>query len=78
MICPEGDWDLVHGELMTFANPGFDLPPIDQLDAFDPNGRCVYTRVLVVVETNRHLQACWTYTMEDYKGRERLSSEVWG
>jgi len=23
---PEGDWDLVHGELMTFANPAFDLP----------------------------------------------------
>jgi len=27
MTRPEGDWDLVHGELMTFANPGFDLPP---------------------------------------------------
>jgi hypothetical protein len=24
---PEGDWDLIHGELMTFANPAFDLPP---------------------------------------------------
>jgi len=21
MTQPEGDWDLVHGELMTFANP---------------------------------------------------------
>lgn len=21
---PEGDWDLVHEELMSFANPGFD------------------------------------------------------
>jgi len=37
MTRPEGDWDLAHGELMTFANPGFDLPPIDRLEAFDPN-----------------------------------------
>jgi len=35
---PTGDWDLVHGELMTFANPGFDLSPIDRLEAFEPNG----------------------------------------
>jgi gamma-glutamylcyclotransferase (GGCT)/AIG2-like uncharacterized protein YtfP len=78
MTQPEGDWDLVHGELMTFTNPGFDLPPIDRLEAFDPNGCCVYTRVLVAVETNGHLQASWTYTMEDYKGRERLNSGKWG
>jgi gamma-glutamylcyclotransferase (GGCT)/AIG2-like uncharacterized protein YtfP len=74
---PEGDWDLIHGELMTLANPGFDLPPIDRLEAFDPNGRCVYTRVLVTVESNGDQRCCWTYTMEDYKGRERLTSGEW-
>ncbi len=39
-----GFGDLVHGELITFANPGLDRLPIDRLEAFDPNGRCVYTR----------------------------------
>lgn len=75
---PEGDWDLVHGELMTFANPGFDLPPIDRLEAFDPNGRCVYTRVLVAVASNGDPKGCWTFTMKDYMGRERLTSGSWG
>ena len=75
---PEGDWDLVHGDLMTFANPGFDLPPIDRLEAFDPNGRCIYTRVLVAVESNGDQRGCWTYTMKDYVGRERLNSGSWG
>ncbi|WP_415718965.1 gamma-glutamylcyclotransferase family protein [Maridesulfovibrio sp.] len=41
MTRQEGDWNLVHGELMTFANPGFDLPPIDRLEAFAPNGRFI-------------------------------------
>ena len=58
---PEGDWDLVLGELMTFANPGFDLPPIDRLEAFDPNGRCVYKRVLVAVKSQGGPFSCWTY-----------------
>ena len=56
---PEGDWDLVHGELMTFANPGFDLPPIDRLEAFDPNGRCVYTRVLVAMNNGERTNGNW-------------------
>jgi gamma-glutamylcyclotransferase (GGCT)/AIG2-like uncharacterized protein YtfP len=64
MTRPEGDWDLVHGELMTFANPGFDLPPIDRLEAFDPNGRSVYKRVLVAVEANNLIQPVWLYTMQ--------------
>ena len=61
MKCPEGDWDLVHGELMTFANPSFDLPPINRLEAFDPNGRCVYKRVLVAVESNDLIRPVWLY-----------------
>jgi len=63
---------------MTFANLGFDLPPIDRLEAFDPNGRCVYTQVLVAVESNGDQRCCWTYTMKDYMGRERLTSGSWG
>jgi len=60
----EGDWDLVHGELMTFANPGFDLPPIDRLEAFNPSVRCVYTRVLVAVESN-NLIRCFLQPKND-------------
>jgi gamma-glutamylcyclotransferase (GGCT)/AIG2-like uncharacterized protein YtfP len=74
---PEGDWDLVHGELMTFANPGFDLPPIDRLEAFDPNGRCVYKRVLVAVETNDLIRPVWLYNYKLGHNMERIASGRW-
>jgi len=74
---PEGDWDLVHGELMTFANPGFDLPPIDRLEAFDPNGRCVYTRVLVAVEVNDLIRPAWLYHYNPGHNTERITSGKW-
>ena len=77
MARPEGDWDLVHGELMTFANPGFDLPPIDRMEAFDPNGRCVYTRVLVAVETNDLIQPVWLYHYNPGHDAERITSGKW-
>jgi gamma-glutamylcyclotransferase (GGCT)/AIG2-like uncharacterized protein YtfP len=77
MTRPEGDWDLVHGELMTFANPGFDLPPIDRLEAFDPNGRCVYTRVLVAVETNDLIRPVWLYNYKLGHNMERIASGRW-
>jgi gamma-glutamylcyclotransferase (GGCT)/AIG2-like uncharacterized protein YtfP len=35
----EGDWDAVHGEVITFPNPVRDLPPIDRLEGFGPDGR---------------------------------------
>ena len=77
MTRPEGDWDLVHGELMTFANPGFDLPPIDRLEAFDPNGRCVYTRVLVAVETNDLIRPVWLYNYKLGHNMERIATGRW-
>lgn len=77
MIRPEGDWDLVHGELMTFANPSFDLPPIDRLEAFDPNGRCVYTRVLVAVETSDLIRPVWLYNYKLGHNMERIASGCW-
>ena len=77
MTRPEGDWDLAHGELMTFANPGFDLPPIDRLEAFDPNGRCVYTRVLVAVETNDLIRPVWLYNYKLGHNMERIASGRW-
>jgi len=71
------EWDLVHGELMTFANPGFDLPPIDRLEAFDPNGRCVYTRVLVAVESNDLIRPVWLYHYDLGHNGERIASGLW-
>ena len=79
MTRPEGDWDLVHGELMTFSNPGFDLPSIDRLEAFDPNGRSMYQRVLVAAECQDQLLSCWTYHGLNHilRGSLRLSNGYW-
>lgn len=35
---PEGDWDLIEGELMTFADPARDLLPSDRLEGFRLTG----------------------------------------
>ncbi|MES9818834.1 MAG: gamma-glutamylcyclotransferase [Candidatus Thiodiazotropha sp.] len=78
MTRPEGDGDLVHGELMTFANAGFDLPPIDRLEAFDPNGRCVYTRVLVAVESKDLIRPVWLYNYKLGHNAKRITSGKWG
>ena len=64
MAQPDGDWDLVHGELMTFANPAFDLPPIDRLEGFNPNGHGMYRRVLVAASTNKLIFGVWIYNHE--------------
>lgn len=77
MTRPEGDWDLVHGELMTFANPGFDLPPIDRLEAFNPNGRCIYKRVLVMVSSKNKIRPVWLYHYNLGHNAERIASGRW-
>ncbi len=59
---------------MTFANPGFDLPPIDRLEVFDPNGRCVYTRVLAAVETNDLIRPVWLYNYKLGYNLKRIAS----
>ena len=59
---------------MTFANPGFDLPPIDRLEVFDPNGRSVYKRVLVAVEANNLIQPVWLYNYKLSYNLERIAS----
>lgn len=58
---PNGDWELIHGELMTFDNPCVDLPPIDRLEGFNPHGHCMYERVLTTVKSQGGMQACWAY-----------------
>lgn len=39
---PTGDWDLIHGELVTFTDPQRDLPPIDRLKGFRSGGHSMY------------------------------------
>nr|WP_211922086.1 gamma-glutamylcyclotransferase [Desulfolutivibrio sulfodismutans] len=40
---PTGDWDLIHGELVTFTDPQRDLPPIDRLEAGTLQLQCGFT-----------------------------------
>jgi len=58
---PTGDWDLIHGELVTFTDPQRDLPPIDRLEGFRPGGHSMYQRVMVAVLVNRTPCAAWIY-----------------
>ena len=48
---PSGDWDRIHGEIITFAAPDRVLPHIDRLEGFYPDGRSMYRRVLVPART---------------------------
>ena len=62
---PVGDWSLIQGELITFANPIQDLPPIDWLEGFRPNRVSLYQRVMIVVRSRHRLVTAWTYCMQD-------------
>ena len=58
---PTGDWNLIHGELVTFTDPQRDLLPIDRLEGFRPGGHSMYQRVMVAVLVNRKPCAAWIY-----------------
>jgi gamma-glutamylcyclotransferase (GGCT)/AIG2-like uncharacterized protein YtfP len=73
----EGDWDTVHGELITFADATRDLPPLDRLEGFRPDGRGVYRRALVAVRANTGVEAAWVYHMVGSNRGRRLSGGVW-
>jgi hypothetical protein len=59
---PAGDRDLIEGELMTFADPLRELPPIDRLEGFRPEGYCLYQRVMIRVQCGRKPEPAWTYS----------------
>ncbi|MCB2141388.1 gamma-glutamylcyclotransferase [bacterium] len=77
---PSGDWDLIHGELITFPDPARDLPPIDRLEGFRLGQDSLYQRVLVFARTPEMVVPAWLYV----SGRcligsgERLRNGVWG
>ena len=74
---PSGDWDLIHGELVTFTDPQRDLPPIDRLEGFRPGGHSMYQRVMVAVLCGRTSITAWTYRMPRIDTGNRLGTGVW-
>lgn len=65
---PSGDWDLVEGELMSFSQPEIEIPPLDFLEHFHPDGvGSVYHRVLLTIKTEDGLKNAWTYVINDGK-----------
>jgi hypothetical protein len=54
-----------------------DLPLIDRLEAFDPNGRSMFQRVLVAVESNDFIQPVWLYRYNLGHNAERIPSGKW-
>ena len=74
---PTGDWDLIHGELVTFTDPQRDLPPIDRLEGFRPGGHSMYQRVMVAVLCGCTSIPAWTYWMPCPSYAERVASGEW-
>ena len=72
---PTGDWDLIHGELVTFTDPQRDLPPIDRLEGFRPGGHSMYQRVMVAAGCRNASIAVWIYRMARVTNGERIDRE---
>ncbi len=75
---PKGDWDKIHGELITFADPELDLPPVDRLEGFTPGGWCLYVRVLVPVAVSNTAKPAWLYRYSQPHGNKRTTTGRWG
>jgi gamma-glutamylcyclotransferase (GGCT)/AIG2-like uncharacterized protein YtfP len=73
----QGDWDVVHGELITFPDPARDLPPIDRLEGFRPDGHGLYRRALVAVMANTGVEGVWVYRMRRICTGQRLRGHGW-
>jgi len=68
-------WSVVHGELVTFADPESSVPPIDKLE-----GRpFFYDRVLVPAKReDGNIIAAWAYTMDKIPfGADFLPNGIW-
>lgn len=75
---PVGEWGLVHGELITLADPQRDLPPIDRLEGFRPGlDPSYYQRVLVLAWSGGRAHCAWTYVMPGASRRRPLPDGFW-
>jgi len=70
---PEGDWQLISGELITLPNPDIILKKIDHLEGFSESRRSFYQRVLVSARKNdKTIVPAWVYYI---KNAENLCGE---
>jgi gamma-glutamylcyclotransferase (GGCT)/AIG2-like uncharacterized protein YtfP len=69
------DWDIVHGELVTFSDPERDIPDIDKLEGIP----FYYDRELVPAKkADGSIIAAFAYTMDDIHISARcLPNGVW-
>ena len=74
---PEGDWELINGELVTFDNPQVYLPPIDGLESFNPESSSGYQRVLMLVKASE-ITPAWVYRVENGKSMGERIHGRWG
>ena len=74
---PPGDWDLIHGEVITFPNPARNLPPLDYLEGFRPGGTSLYQRLLVPTRGDLPTSPAWTYAMHGPLRGQLLSEGRW-
>ncbi len=74
---PPGDWDLIHGELITFPDPARHLPPLDYLEGFRPGGTSLYQRVLIPTQRGPRLFLVWVYVLGDSLDGQVLSEGKW-
>jgi gamma-glutamylcyclotransferase (GGCT)/AIG2-like uncharacterized protein YtfP len=73
----EADREAAHGKLNTFPDPARDLPPLDRLEGFRPDGHGLYRRALVAVRANTGVEAAWVYHMVWVNRGRRFRSGVW-
>jgi len=73
----EGDWDTVHGAWISFPEPGRNLPPLDRLEGFRPDGDGLYRRALVAAQAATGVEAVWVYHMGGIGRGRRLEDGCW-
>jgi hypothetical protein len=70
---PTGDWDLIHGELVTLTDPQRDTHrPTGRLPA---RGHSMYQRVMMVAARGSIAWAVWTYTMYAPQNGHRITND---
>ena len=73
----EGDWDAAQDKLVTFPDPRSDLPPLDRLGGFRSDGRRLYRRALVAVQTVTGGETAWIYHMAHVRQGQRVRGDTW-
>lgn len=63
-------WDTVHGEVLSFDDPGERLPVLDRLEGFCPAEESFYRRVLTPATLSRPgtTVLVWAYAIESESG----------